>query len=66
MTMELRMTSALRMTGEGLEEETGVDVECTISVLLIETTCIFECNDEILVHDEAKTCACCCMKTILA
>ena len=43
---------------EGLEEESCVDVECTGSVLLVETACILECYDEVLVHDEAETSTC--------
>ena len=60
------MTDELRMTGEGLEEETGVDVECTVTILLIEAAGIFECHDEVLVHDETQTSAGRSVKTILA
>ena len=49
-----------------LEEETGVDVECTVTVLLVEAAGIFECHDEVLVHDETQTCSCRSVKTILA
>ena len=38
-----------------LEQESNVDVECSVTVLLVEAACIFECYDEVLVHDEAKT-----------
>ena len=49
-----------------LEQESGVDVECAVSVLLVEAACILERHDEVLVHDEAEACAGCCMKAVLA
>ena len=51
---------------EVLEQEAGVDVECAVSVLLVEAACILERHDEVLVHDEAEACAGCCMETVLA
>ena len=50
----------------GLEQESGVDIECAVSVLLVEAACIFERHDEVLVHDEAETCTGSCMETVLA
>ena len=38
-----------------LEEEADVYVEGSVTILLVEATCILECHDEVLVHDEAKT-----------
>ena len=35
-----------------LEKEAYVDVEGSVSVLLVEAACVFECHDEVLVHDE--------------
>ena len=39
-----------------LEEETDVDVEGSVAVLLVEATCVLKRNDEVLVHDETKAC----------
>ena len=50
----------------GLEQESGIDVECAVSVLLVEAASVLECYDEVLVHDEAETCTGCCMETVLA
>ncbi len=41
---------------EVLEQESGIDIECSVSVLLVEAACILERYDEVLVHDEAQTC----------
>ena len=43
---------------EVLEQESCVDVECTVSVLLVEAACVLERYDEVLVHDEAETSTC--------
>ena len=41
-----------------LEQETDVDVECAVSILLVEAACILECHDEVLIHDETQTSTC--------
>ena len=51
---------------QGLEQETGVQVECETAVLLIETLSALECHDDVLVHDEAKAQAGGAVETILA
>ena len=39
-----------------LEKETDVDVEGSVTILLVEAAGVLECHDEVLIHDEAKTC----------
>ena len=51
---------------QDLEEETSVDVERSLSVLLVEATCVFERYDEVLVHDESESTTHRSMETILA
>ena len=39
-----------------LEQESGVDVETSVSVLFVERFSVFKSYDEILIHDEAQAC----------
>ena len=45
------------LDGVSLEQEACVDVEGSLTVLLVEAACVLERHDEVLVHDEAQTCA---------
>ena len=49
-----------------LEQEAGIDVEGTLSVLSVEAACVFERYNEVLVHDESESATHRSMETILA
>ena len=57
---------SVNLYSQMLEEEAGVDVECSVSVLLVEAACVLERHDEVLVHDEAQTCTGCSVESVLA
>lgn len=41
-----------------LEEESDVDVEGAVSILLVEAAGIFEGYNEVFIHDEPQSCTC--------
>ena len=49
-----------------LEQESDVDVESSVTVLLVEAACVLECYDEVLVHYEPETCSGRTMETIVS
>ena len=40
------------------EEESDIDIECTVAILLVETTCILKRDNEVFVHDKTESGTC--------